>query len=110
MTDHTFAARAARFAAWEASQSPDLAQAEARIDALIAALFETTREANELAKQESYYRVLAQSRQTIIEELQRTIARLNAEIARMRTDPANRHTRTESIVGALNALYRFEKE
>jgi len=100
MTDKSCADHAAAYEAW----------AEARIDCLLAALFEQSRELATLAGEDVFVRAQLGHAINTIERLQRDLARKDAEIARMRTDPARRPTRTESIVRGLNALYKAEGE
>jgi len=115
--DKSFAEHRAAFDAWHDSRSPDLAQAEARIDCLLQTLFEMSNELNQQAGELVYrsamlgtsIRTIEHQQQTI-EQQARSIVALRAEIARMRTDPTRKPTRTESIVRALGALYAPEGE
>jgi uncharacterized coiled-coil protein SlyX len=80
MSDKSFADVAADYAAWEDSRCPNLAHAEDIIDELLAQLTEA---ANEMGRQDAQLTHNA----IIIEHQSRTIAGLQAEVARLRTAP-----------------------
>lgn len=107
MTDKPFAAHRDRFAAWQASQSPDLAQAEARIDALLATMFEYSRILGDQDGEIVYLKAIVLHQIAAIERQARTIIARDAEIVRLRTDPAR--TPTERRVSRLQPWYGFER-
>lgn len=106
MTDKSFAAVADDYRAWEDSRSPDLASAEAIIDALLASARGMAEEMGKLDAQITHRAIMITHQANVIAHQARTIDALRAEIARLRTDPAR--TPLERAVSRLQPWYGFE--